>query len=103
MAYEIPGAVNLSLGELYDHLDELDPAKSYIVLCAIGVRAYNAARILMQNGFGHVKIYPGGIRFYEANHPDVSKNKQAAENIPDRQSDSTDDLLHAAGAETDIR
>ena len=68
LAFEIPGAVNIPLGELRDRLNELDPAKKHIVFCAIGVRAYNGMRILAQNGFANVSIYPGGVRFYEATH-----------------------------------
>ena len=69
MAYSIPGAVNIPLGKLRKNLSKLDKSKKIIVFCAIGVRAYNGARILSQNGFENVKIYPGGVRFYEANHP----------------------------------
>ncbi len=69
MAVAIPNAVNIPLGKLRENLDKLDRSKNIIVFCAIGVRAYNGARILMQNGFENVKIYPGGVRFYEANHP----------------------------------
>ena len=69
MAYSIPGAVNIPLGKLRDNLSGLDKSKKIIVFCAIGVRAYNGTRILSQNGFENVKIYPGGVRFYEANHP----------------------------------
>ena len=69
MAFSIPGAVNIPLGKLRDRLGELDKTPKTVVFCAVGVRAYNAARILMQNGFENVKIYPGGARFYAANHP----------------------------------
>ena len=69
MAYSIPNAVNIPLGKLRDNLSKLDKSKKIIVFCAVGVRAYNGARILKQNGFGNIKIYPGGVRFYEANHP----------------------------------
>ncbi len=67
-AYAVPGAVNIPLGQLRDRLGELDRSKRIIVFCAVGVRAYNGARILSQNGFGHVSIYPGGVRFYQAVH-----------------------------------
>ncbi len=69
MAYEIPGAKNIPLGALRDRLSELNPKDRIIVFCAIGVRAYNAARILMQNGFENVEVYPGGASFYKANFP----------------------------------
>ena len=70
-SYAVPGSVHIPLGELRDRLHELDPEKSYVVFCAIGVRAYNAARILAQNGFSNVEVYPGGVPFYRANHPET--------------------------------
>lgn len=72
MAYEVPGAINIPLETLRDRIGELDPKKKYIIMCAIGVRAYNGVRILKQHGFENVKVYPGGARFYEANHPEAS-------------------------------
>lgn len=66
LAYSVPGAVNIPLGELRARLSELDKSKETIVFCAIGVRAYNAARILMQNGFARVLVYPAGTRFYQS-------------------------------------
>lgn len=69
MAFSIPNAVEIPLGELRDRLGELDKTKEYVVFCGIGVRAYNAARILSQNGFDNVSVYPGGVRFYQANYP----------------------------------
>lgn len=66
--YAIPGAINIPLGQLRSRISELNKDSETIVFCAIGVRAYNAARILMEQGFSNVKIYPGGIRFYRATH-----------------------------------
>ena len=81
-AYAVPGAVNIPLGQLRDRLGELDREKRHIIFCAVGVRAYNAARILAQNGFEHVKVYPGGARFYAANHRNSETPKKPAE--PDK-------------------
>lgn len=72
-AYSIPNAVNIPLGQLRARLGELDKSRRHIVFCAIGVRAYNGARILSQAGFEDVAIYPGGARFYSATHPDDPK------------------------------
>jgi NADPH-dependent 2,4-dienoyl-CoA reductase/sulfur reductase-like enzyme/peroxiredoxin family protein/TusA-related sulfurtransferase/rhodanese-related sulfurtransferase len=72
MAYAIEGTRNIPLGQLRSRLSELDPNQEIIVFCAIGVRAYNAARILMQNGFKNVKVYPGGTGFYRSTHYDTS-------------------------------
>lgn len=79
MAYELPGSVNIPLGQLRDRLGELDPSKAYITFCAIGVRSYNAARILMQNGFENVSVYPGGVRFYASLHSEPERIVQEKE------------------------
>lgn len=68
MAFSLPGAVHIPLGQLRDRLDELDPSKRIVTFCAIGVRSYNAARILLQHGFPDVQLYPGGTRFYRSTH-----------------------------------
>ena len=75
--HNVPGALNIPLGQLRDRLSEIDRNKHIIVMCAVGVRAYNAARILAQNGYEHVKVYPAGIRFYEANHPGSAEPTEA--------------------------
>lgn len=74
MAFALPHATHIPLGQLRKRLKELDPSKEIVTFCAIGVRAYNAARILMQHGFKQVKVYPGGVRFYQSTHfsPDPS-------------------------------
>ena len=69
-AYTIPGALNIPLGQIRARLSELDPEKRVIIYCGIGVRAYNAARVLSQAGFKDVQVYPGGARFYRATHPE---------------------------------
>ena len=67
-AYALPTAAHIPLGQLRGRLGELDRGKRYVVFCAVGVRAYNAARILMQNGFADVRVYPGGVRFFQSTH-----------------------------------
>ena len=54
LAYTLPGAVQIPLGQLRGRLGELDAKKTYVVFCAIGVRAYNGARILNQHGFADI-------------------------------------------------
>lgn len=68
MVYHIPGSYNIPLGQLRKRLGELDREKQIVVYCAIGVRSYNAARILSQNGFENVKVLEGGISFYKSMH-----------------------------------
>lgn len=57
------GAVNIPLNELRGRLGELDRSKTYIVYCAVGLRAYIGCRILMQNGF-RAKNLSGGYTTY---------------------------------------
>lgn len=66
--YHIPGSYHIPLGQLRERLEELDPGKMIVVYCAVGVRAYNASRILMQNGFKRVKVLAGGLSFYKSMH-----------------------------------
>lgn len=67
-AYALPQYTNIPLGQLRQRLSELDKDAEIVTFCAIGVRAYNAARILKENGFKNVRVYPGGIRFYQSVH-----------------------------------
>ena len=68
MAFSIPGSVDIPLGKLRERMDELDKEKEIIMFCNIGVRSYNAARVLMQSGFKNIKLYPAGTRFYRSTH-----------------------------------
>ena len=75
LSYEVPGAYAMPLSQVRARMNELDKSKEIVVFCAIGVRAYNAARMLRQNGFENVSVYPGGTSFYRATHythPDVT-------------------------------
>lgn len=59
----IDGAVNIPLHNLRTRLAELPQEKEIIVYCAIGLRAYVAARILVQNGY-QVRNLSGGSNIY---------------------------------------
>lgn len=67
----IPDSYHIPLGQLRNRLGELQKDQSIIVYCSIGVRSYNAARVLMQNGFKDVKILAGGLSFYKSMHHEV--------------------------------
>ena len=68
MTFALPNATHIPLGQLRGRLGELDKSRTIITFCTIGVRSYNAARILLQNGFSDVRLYPGGTRFYQSTH-----------------------------------
>ncbi len=57
----IVGAKSLSLVELEERLDELDPAKPYIIHCAGGYRSMIAASMMKNKGFDHVTNVYGGF------------------------------------------
>lgn len=68
MVFAIPCSYNIPVGQLRSRMAELDKNKLIIIYCAIGVRSYNAARILMQNGFENVMVLSGGTVFYKSMH-----------------------------------
>lgn len=63
-AGSIPGALNLSLEDLREQLDDL-PRVPLIVHCQVGQRGHTAARILTQHGFD-VQNLDGGYRTWLA-------------------------------------
>jgi NADPH-dependent 2,4-dienoyl-CoA reductase/sulfur reductase-like enzyme/rhodanese-related sulfurtransferase len=56
----VPGAVNIPLGQLRARISELPRDKDIHVICRSGQRAYYATRILLQNGF-KAKNVTGGM------------------------------------------
>ena len=61
----IPHAINIPLDSLRDRLQELSQEREIWVVCGVGQRAYNATRILQQNGF-RVKNLSGGMQTFAA-------------------------------------
>jgi len=47
----VPGALNIPLGQLRSRLEELPRDKEIHIICRSAQRAYYATRILLQNGF----------------------------------------------------
>lgn len=66
----IEGAKHIPLGHLRERYTELDPERSYVILCSLGVRSYLAARILMQNGFKDVRVLSAGLPAWQIYHQD---------------------------------
>lgn len=79
MTFAIPNVVSIRHGEIRARFDELDRTKDIVILCGIGVRSYNVARILMQKGFENVYVYPAGTRFYRSTHYKAEALSLAAE------------------------
>lgn len=60
----IPGAINIPLDDLRNHLNEIPHDKKVIIFCAVGLRGHVASRILLQNGFDAYNL-SGGYKTYE--------------------------------------
>ncbi|KQS31428.1 rhodanese-like domain-containing protein [Dyadobacter sp. Leaf189] len=60
------GAKLIPLGELPDHLDELEPLKNeeIIIHCRSGARSGKAAKFLESQGYTNVRNVTGGILAY---------------------------------------
>lgn len=58
-------AVNIPLDDIRERISEIPKDKKIVVFCAVGLRGYFAARILMQKGFNEVFNLSGGYKTYE--------------------------------------
>ncbi len=104
MVYAMPGSVHIPLGQLRDRMQELDSGKLIVIYCAVGVRAYNAARILMEHGFPKVKILEGGITFYKSQHfGDGGRSQHLKEESGRKQEEEPAESLMAASVDKEIK
>lgn len=87
----IEGAVNIPTYELRERLQEIDPSKTLVVFCGVGLRAYQAERILRQKGFEDVFNLSGGYKTYE-----FAVQKQSNEDIFSRDIIWKDDSIYQA-------
>ena len=60
----IPGAVNIPLDEMREHLSEIPTDKPVVLFCAVGLRGYLVQRILMGRGYRNVRNLIGGYKTY---------------------------------------
>lgn len=103
MVFSIQGSYHIPLGELRERMEELDKEKLIILYCAVGIRSYNGARILMQNGFKKVAVLSGGTSFYKSMHH-IQKNiiktkveKETEEYSPNESRNSAMKVLDCSG------
>lgn len=57
----LPGALNIPLDQLPEHLSELDPSRRVVLLCRSGARSTAAAELLTSQGFDDVVNLAGGM------------------------------------------
>lgn len=61
---KIEGSKLIPLNQLRDHLDELPKDQPIYVYCQVGLRGYNASRVLANEGFNVINI-DGGFKTYK--------------------------------------
>lgn len=93
MVFDMPDSIHIPLGQLRNRLSMLNKDDKVVIFCGIGVRSYNAARILNENGFENVWVYPAGTSFYRAVYyhhfndaplaPDISIEKHTEDTSDD--------------------
>jgi NADPH-dependent 2,4-dienoyl-CoA reductase/sulfur reductase-like enzyme/rhodanese-related sulfurtransferase len=67
----VPGALNVPVDELRQHLAELPAGKKLMVYCGVGLRAYVACRMLSQHGLKAANM-PGGYVTFCQYHPELT-------------------------------
>jgi peroxiredoxin family protein/rhodanese-related sulfurtransferase/TusA-related sulfurtransferase len=90
----IEGAVNIPLDAVRANLKEFPNGKKILVFCGVGLRAYLAIRILMQNGFEKVYNLSGGYKTYS-----FITQKQSNEDIFEHDIIGKDDNIYQASVE----
>lgn len=83
----VAGSVNIPVDSLREKMLSLDKDKTYVIYCAVGIRAYIAARMLMQNGFRDVRNLAGGYTTYRVASKDYTLSagdgpKAAEKSVP---------------------
>lgn len=64
-----PGAVNIPMGQLTSHLDEIDRETPVLVICASGNRSSAMADVLVAQGFDAVNVMGGTNAWIESGRP----------------------------------
>jgi NADPH-dependent 2,4-dienoyl-CoA reductase/sulfur reductase-like enzyme/peroxiredoxin family protein/rhodanese-related sulfurtransferase/TusA-related sulfurtransferase len=84
----IPGAKNIPGDDLRDRLNELSKDVEYLVVCRVGVRAYLACRMLMQNGFNCRNLTGGYITYQRV--VGMASDEMPEDHQPENDSDNQD-------------
>ncbi len=70
----VAGAINIPVDSLRERLSELDPNKTIVEYCQVGLRGYVADRILSQNGYQVLNV-TGGYRSAASLNFDTNKEE----------------------------
>jgi rhodanese-related sulfurtransferase len=65
----IPGVKKIMLADLEAQLPDLDPEKTYVLVCRSGNRSNQAAELMATKGFEKLVNFSGGmLSWYQANY-----------------------------------
>jgi len=70
---KIPGSRLIPLGELHSRHEELDPEKTFVLICHHGVRSMHALHMLRHFGFENLRNLRGGVDAYSDVDPSVAR------------------------------
>lgn len=70
--WRIPGSHHVPLGQLADRLAELPGDKELVMVCAVGTRAQQGARLLAEHGID-AKVLDGGMSTWGSTYDDVAE------------------------------
>lgn len=65
----IPGALKIPLGQLPDHVSQLDPSRRYAIVCASGNRSQSAAAFMAEQGLEVANVVGGMSLWLGSGHP----------------------------------
>jgi rhodanese-related sulfurtransferase len=58
----LPGAIQISMGEIPARMGELDTGMAYLVVCRVGGRSQQVAAYMAMNGYERVANLSGGMK-----------------------------------------
>ncbi|MCI9285921.1 MAG: FAD-dependent oxidoreductase [Muribaculaceae bacterium] len=94
----LPGAINVPLDSMRDHLGEIPSDRPIVLYCGVGLRGYLASNILRQNGFADVRNLIGGIKTFRSATAPVALPAPFSGNKNDKKPDD-----NSAGRETTVK
>ena len=89
----IPGAINIPLDEMREHLSEIPADRPVVLFCAVGLRGYLAQRILIGRGYKNTLNLIGGYKTYSTAVAPVETVEVSPVSMPKIPNNSTKETL----------